>query len=625
MEGQTGRGRRSRPTDGVGRRSTRLLGSSAAVAVWGRRRGPDRNPGVSPPGLELGRGSVAQDPLWNCLRFAATPRGEGPPVHASRRSGRWCAWRHWRGIGAWVLFLLAVVSCSATRSAARSSQRLHRSGQPVVAGLRRPRPGASRSKRLRGSIVFQAEDRHRAGPGGSGDHVDDQRRQRCPTSRQRPPVEHPELPWCLQGRHHRSTHRCPSTWCPRRSTTATSTSWTTAVEPARDRPGCRSSTAAAPARSATQADDQESEAIGLVLALVLLLFMFGSIVAAAFLPLVGAVFSVRWLGLVGVDRWPPPDVPDHRADGRHAARARVSRSTTGSSMVARHREQLDDGMDVEDVGRARQRRPPVRPSLVAGGTVVIAILGLYVSGVPFVGALGLASAIVVAVTMLAALTLVPALLGLAELRVQLGPAPGRGALERRPEAAARRTGGAARATAHEHSAFARWGRRVSDRPWPWAIAPTVAAGSCSPIPLFSMKLGQLDAGTDPTQQTEPAAYDLIAEGFGPGANGPLHVVVDSSPSRLAANQPLLADPATTLAEDRRAWPPVSPPSTNPARRHAPSSPSSPRPSRRTAATTDAGRPAARRRAAGSRRPPTWSAPPPATSTSPTRSPRGCRG
>ena len=88
----------------------------------------------------------------------------------------------------------------------------------------------------------------------------------------------------------------------------------------------------------------------------------------------------------------------------------------GLFLVSRHREQLDNGMAVEEsVGRAESTSGAA--ILVAGGTVVIAILGLYVSGVPFVGALGLSSAIVVAVTVLAALTLIPALLGLAKLLV----------------------------------------------------------------------------------------------------------------------------------------------------------------------------------------------------------------
>ncbi len=77
----------------------------------------------------------------------------------------------------------------------------------------------------------------------------------------------------------------------------------------------------------------------------------------------------------------------------------------------------------------------------------------------------------------------------------------------------------------ESSAFARWGRMVSDRPWPWAIASMLVLVVLA-IPLFWLRLGQLDAGTDPTSQSSRRAYDLLTQGFGPGVNGPITVVVE---------------------------------------------------------------------------------------------------
>ena len=198
----------------------------------------------------------------------------------------------------------------------------------------------------------------------------------------------------------------------------------------------------------------------------------------------------------------------------------------GLFLMARHREQVDHGMDiVESAGRSAATSGAA--IVVAGGTVVVAILGLYVSGVPFVGAMGLASAIVVAVTMLAALTIMPAFMGVAKANV-------RSFRDLRAERRDRAAGGgdvtasaAARAAAsdeaHERSAFARWGRKVSDLPWPWAIGATLVLVILS-IPLFSLRLGQLDAGTNPTSESIRRAYDLIDPGFGPGSNGPLTVV-----------------------------------------------------------------------------------------------------
>jgi RND superfamily putative drug exporter len=239
-----------------------------------------------------------------------------------------------------------------------------------------------------------------------------------------------------------------------------------------------------------QPDDAVSEVIGLACALLLLLIMFGSIVAAL-IPLVGAIFSVgTGLALVGI-----------LAAATHLPSTAPTVATLlglgvavdyGLFLVARHREQLDHGMDMEDsIGKTTATSGA--SVVIAGSTVVIAILGLYVSAVPFVGALGAASAIVVAVTMLSALTLVPAFLGLARGRVRA-----RG--DRKVKTAAEIADVDA---THENSAFARWGRKVSDKPWPWAVASTALLVLLA-IPLLSLRLGQLDAGSDPTSQSDRA-------------------------------------------------------------------------------------------------------------------------
>jgi len=323
-----------------------------------------------------------------------------------------------------------------------------------------------------------------------------------------------------------------------------------AVQPARDA-GLQVEYGGGAGQIGKQADDALSEAIGLALALLLLFLMFRSIVASG-LPLLAAVFSVGGglaiLGLLAAVKDFPVSAPTVATLlGLGVA------IDYGLFMVSRHREQLDDGMGVEEsVGRAESTSGAA--ILVAGGTVVIAILGLYVSGVPFVGALGLSSAIVVAVTVLAALTLIPALLGLAKFLV-LNRKDRRHLVEEReleadlPDAAAvaahRAEERERRDAKHEQSAFARWGRRVSGKPWPYGIVATLVLLVLA-IPLLSMNLGQLDAGTDPPGDSSRKAYDLVSQGFGPGANGPLTVVVQLPSESSTDKQALLNSLASTL-------------------------------------------------------------------------------
>ena len=311
-------------------------------------------------------------------------------------------------------------------------------------------------------------------------------------------------------------------------------------------------------------DDKTSEIIGLSCALVLLLFMFGSVVAAV-MPLLSALFSVfAGLALVGLlaaaITFPTtaPTVATLLGPGVAI--------DYGLFLMARHREQLDHGVPViKSAGRATATSGAA--IVVAGSTVVVSILGLYVSGVPFVGAMGLASAIVVAVAMLAALTLMPAFMGVAKQNVRAikdrraAKRATRGNVDEATAAARLAKLTAASDEAHENSAFARWGRKVSNRPWPWAIAATGVLVVLA-IPLFSLRLGQLDAGTNPTSESIRRAYDLIATNFGPGANGPLTVVVQlPSGNSPQANQTLLANTQSTLSKTPGVAA-VAPPSVN---------------------------------------------------------------
>jgi len=282
--------------------------------------------------------------------------------------------------------------------------------------------------------------------------------------------------------------------------------------------------------------DLKSEVIGLACALVLLLIMFWSLMAAA-IPLVAAIFSVltglALLALLAkVVTFPTTAPTIATLLGLGVA------VDYGLFMVARHREQVDGGMGVLSSVR-RAAGTSGAAIVVAGSTVAVSVLGLYISGVGFVGALGLAAALVVVVTMISALTLVPAFMGLVKEGVRALPARARARKEGLTVQQQAAATAAATHEQHEHSAFARWGRMVSAHPWPWGVA-SAAVLIVLAIPLFSITLGQPDNGTNPKSQSNRQAYDLISEGFGVGVNGPLTVVVKLPKQSSSANNSLLS-------------------------------------------------------------------------------------
>ena len=292
--------------------------------------------------------------------------------------------------------------------------------------------------------------------------------------------------------------------------------------------------------------DTTSELIGLGCALLLLLLMFGSLVAAA-IPLVSAIFSVgsglSLLGLLASVLTFPTTAPTIATLlGLGVA------IDYGLFLVARHREQLDSGMDVAASVRHAEGTSGAA-IVVAGSTVVVSILGLYISDVAFVGALGLAAAITVAITMLAALTLVPAFLGVARENIRALSA--RWTAHKAGESAREQAQRTAAATEeqHEQSGFARWGRRVSAHPWPWA-ALSVAVLLVLAIPFFSITLAQPDNGTNPTSDSNRRAFDLMTQGFGIGSNGPLAIVVVLPKQSASADNTLLTSMQKAVASTK---------------------------------------------------------------------------
>jgi putative drug exporter of the RND superfamily len=273
-------------------------------------------------------------------------------------------------------------------------------------------------------------------------------------------------------------------------------------------------------RGAEESEGPPAELIGLLAALVILVWMFGSLLAAS-LPIVIAVFAVGGsLGLVVI-----------------ASHAATVADFTPYVMIlvglgvgidyallvfARYRGELLGGATREQATRTALDTAG-RTVFFAGSTVIVALLGLVVLGLGSLQGVAVAVAATVLMTMLATLTLLPALLAIAGRRIQ-----------RRIERRVRRRG-----SGGEGAGWRRWSGLVQRAPWLAAVLPAAALLALA-APALSMRLGFADAGNDPEPTTSRQAYDLLAEGFGPGFNGPLVVVVEGGPPAVDALRQALA-------------------------------------------------------------------------------------
>ena len=255
----------------------------------------------------------------------------------------------------------------------------------------------------------------------------------------------------------------------------------------------------------SSASDQSDE-IGLAVALIIMIISFGSVIAAI-LPLVIAVLGVgAATGLLDI-------LASAFTIGTIAP---ILGAMIGLGVgidyslfiVTRFRQNRADGLEiVPAVSRAIATAGSA--VLFAGVTVCIALLGLTLAGVPYVSMLGVSASLFVGVMVIAALTLLPAALAIAGKKVKPKDTAG--------------------------GRFWRdWAREIAKRPWACLVASLVVLLVLA-APAIRMELGFADDGDDPTSFTQRQAYDAIAKGFGAGANGPLLVTV-SLPTPSASNE-----------------------------------------------------------------------------------------
>jgi RND superfamily putative drug exporter len=283
-----------------------------------------------------------------------------------------------------------------------------------------------------------------------------------------------------------------------------------------------------------------AEAAGLLAALIVLVVAFGTIVAAL-VPIALTLVAVA-AGLGGIT------LLANAMDVSSAAPTIGAMIGLGVGIdyalfiVARYREHRAAGQD-NPTALSNAMGSAGSAVLFAGGTVVVAMAALVLTGLGFLASIGLSTSLVVLFAVATALTLLPALLSLLGDRVDAGRLAGR----RRPVRRA------------EDTAWRRFAHRVSGRPWPYLAVASMLLLTLA-APALAMKTGFPDAGDDPTSTTHRRAYDLLAEGFGPGFNAPLLLVVDlrrpgvEAQAIPALSERIAADPGIAMVGEPRTSP-----------------------------------------------------------------------
>ncbi|HEV3377579.1 MAG TPA: MMPL family transporter [Thermoleophilaceae bacterium] len=293
----------------------------------------------------------------------------------------------------------------------------------------------------------------------------------------------------------------------------------------------------------TDETEAKSESIGILVGFLVLAITLGSLVAAG-LPLLTALMGVG-ISVGAITALTGAFDLTETAPTLATMLGLAVGIDYALFILSRHRQNMGDGMEPREA--AAQAAGTAGSAVVfAGLTVVIALVGLVVVNIPFLTVMGLAAAGAVIVAVLIATTLLPALLGFTGKRA--------GRLNRvlafRPRG--RKPG--------RETASVRYARFVTRRRWPVLVAGLVALLVVA-LPATHMKLGLPDGGYKAEDNTERKAYDLLTEGFGPGFNGVLTVVVDA-PGSTEEQQKEIAGTVTSTLEEFPNVAAVSPPSQN---------------------------------------------------------------
>ena len=313
-----------------------------------------------------------------------------------------------------------------------------------------------------------------------------------------------------------------------------------------------------------------TEALGILAAIVILVLAFGSIIAMGLpigIALIGLIIATSIVGIVSNFM----SMPD-------AVTSMVGMIGLGVGIdyalfiVTRFREALHDGLSVEE-SIVEAIDTSGRAVVFAGVTVIVALLGLLAIGLSFVNGLAVGMAIGVAVMIIASVTLLPALLSMVGSRIDttsraavvsltaivasgfvavfakslaiflIGLALAVLGQLARFVVPSLRTAIPHRAqNDHQNTIWWRWSRVVQHRPWISFVAASLFLIILA-IPMFSIRLGFGDAGNDPKSSDVRKAYDMMSEGFGPGFNGPLYIAVTGD---AAKNPKALATFADTI-------------------------------------------------------------------------------
>jgi RND superfamily putative drug exporter len=307
--------------------------------------------------------------------------------------------------------------------------------------------------------------------------------------------------------------------------------------------------------------------VGVLAAMIILLFTFGSLIAAA-MPLITAGFGlITGVALIGV--------ATHITSMSNVAPELALMIGLGVGIdyalfiVTRFRENY---LRYGDVERAVVEAMDTsgRAILLAGTTVVIALLGMFATGVSFMYGLSIASVLTVLLVMVSSLTVLPAILSRFGHRLVRVRGARRGRFGKRPSAPAGANGAASGPVAAPapatltptpgRSRWRQWSLIVQSRPWPLA-ALSLAVMVATLLPVFAMRLDTSDAGNDPSNTSSRHAFDLLAQGFGAGFNGPLLLVANSPhPGQAAAVIPALRAAVSATSDVVAVTPPRVAPS-----------------------------------------------------------------